>query len=87
MNSSKLPSLPVVIAGSLTIWALLCFALHGPAIFAYIGLQAITSGVFAYAFWRTEKEMKAKRAANVAKVSQQSAPEAEVKEESLAGAA
>ena len=87
MNSSKLPSLPVVIAGSLTVWALLCFALHGPAIFAYIGLQAITSGVFAYAFWRTEKAMLAKREAATASASQESAAEPKVEEESLAGAA
>lgn len=85
MNSSKLPSLPVVIAGSLTVWALLCFALHGPAIFAYIGLQAITSGVFAYAFWRTEKMMKENRA-NTLKPKAEAA-KVEAKEKSFAGAA
>lgn len=85
MNSSKLPSLPVVIAGSLTVWALLCFALHGPAIFAYIGLQAITSGVFAYAFWRTERAMKENRAAVMK--SNAAAAEVDVEEKSLAGAA
>jgi hypothetical protein len=60
------PSLGVILCGGLLVWAIACFCLHGSAILMYIGMQAITSGVFAYEMCRIEKSMQKPRTAPVA---------------------
>lgn len=52
------PSLGVLLSGGLLVWAIACFLLHGSAILMYIGIQAITSGLFAWEMNRIEKSSK-----------------------------
>ena len=51
------PSLVVLLAGGLTLWAIAFFALHGPVILAYIAIQVATSGIFALEMRRIEKSI------------------------------
>jgi hypothetical protein len=60
------PSLVALLAGGLALWAIACFALHGPVILAYIAIQVATSGIFALEMRRIEKSIP-KRATAVAK--------------------
>ncbi len=55
--------LSVLVCAALAVWGLACFLVNGPAIFVYVGLQAITSGVFAYAFYRKELSLALSRQA------------------------
>lgn len=55
MNQVRLPKLGVLITGGLSVWAISCFLVHGPVIFAYVALQAVTSGVFAWQMNQMEK--------------------------------
>lgn len=55
MNRVRLPRLGLLITGGLSVWAISCFLVHGPAIFAYVALQAVTSGVFAWQMNQMEK--------------------------------
>lgn len=56
-DQKSAPHLGLFLGGALTIWAIACFLTHGPVILAYIGLQAVTSGVFAWQMMRIEKSM------------------------------
>lgn len=53
--SFPLPQLRILIPTALALWAISCVIVHGPTLLAYIGLQAITTGVFALAMYRTER--------------------------------
>lgn len=77
-----------ILIGSLIIWAAVCVVMHGSAIVAYIALQAATSGVFAFAFWRAEKTAQQTRNVPVrnARTISPNAPKHEA-EASLVGAA
>ncbi|MHC4877132.1 MAG: hypothetical protein ACYTGL_11585 [Planctomycetota bacterium] len=58
MNEFKAaPNLGVLLVGALTLWATACFLMHGPVILTYVGLQVITSGVFAAQMFRIEKSV------------------------------
>lgn len=58
MNGKATSHLALLIVGGLTIWAIACLLLQGPAILMYIGIQAITSGIFAWEMHRLEKKTK-----------------------------
>lgn len=60
------PSLVALLGGGLALWAVACFALHGPVILAYIAIQVATSGIFALEMRRIEKSIP-KRATVAAK--------------------
>jgi hypothetical protein len=60
------PNLVVLLGGGLVLWAIACFALHGPVILAYIAIQVATSGVFALEMRRIEKSIP-KRTTAIAK--------------------
>ena len=62
------PSLVALLGGGLALWAIACFAIHGPIILAYIAIQIATSGLFALEMRRIEKSIP-KRAAAAAKAS------------------
>lgn len=47
--------LRVLIPSCLIVWAATCVLMHGPTLLYYIGLQAMTTGVFAWAISRAEK--------------------------------
>ncbi|MDA1013389.1 MAG: hypothetical protein O3A00_02925 [Planctomycetota bacterium] len=87
-QTPKLLGLKTILVASLTIWAVVCVVLHGSAIVAYIALQAATSGVFAFAFWRAEKAACKSRKVSVrtSPATTSHAPQREV-EHSLVGAA
>jgi len=53
-----MPRLAVLLVGGLTLWAIACVLLHGPAILTYIGLQAVTSGIFAWEMTRLERSTR-----------------------------
>ncbi len=58
MNDQKsAPKLGLLLAGVLSVWAVACFLTHGPVILAYIGFQAVTSGIFAWQMFRIEKSI------------------------------
>jgi hypothetical protein len=59
------PSLVVLLAGGLTLWAIACFAMHGPVILAYIAIQVATSGIFALEMRRIEKSIPKRATATV----------------------
>ena len=50
--TDRIPPLPILLPILLTVWAGACTVLHGPAILAYIVLQAATSGIFALSMYR-----------------------------------
>jgi hypothetical protein len=50
--TDRIPPLSILLPVLLTIWAVACTWLHGPAIVAYIVLQAATSGIFALSMYR-----------------------------------
>lgn len=54
-RSSNRLQISTLICGSLAAWGLSCLLVHGPVILAYVGIQAVTSGVFAVAIYRAEK--------------------------------
>jgi hypothetical protein len=56
----QLNILPIIV-GCLTAWAIGCFVVHGSVIFAYIGLQAMTAGVFTWSMCRVEKNAQSRR--------------------------
>jgi len=67
MNCDTTPQrLLMLVAGGLTVWAVLCFVIHGAAIVAYIGLQALTTGLFVWDMRRIEKRSVQKRTVAVA---------------------
>ena len=56
MNDKKsAPNLGLLLGGALSVWAIACFLTHGPVILAYIGFQAVASGIFAWQMFRIEK--------------------------------
>lgn len=56
MNDQKsAPNLGLLLGGALSVWAVACFLTHGPVILAYIGFQAVTSGIFAWQMFRIQK--------------------------------
>ena len=59
------PSLVALLGGGLVLWAIACFALHGPVILAYIAIQVATSGIFALEMRRIEKSIPKRTAATV----------------------
>jgi hypothetical protein len=59
------PSLVALLGGGLALWAIACFALHGPVILAYIAIQVATSGIFALEMRRIEKSIPKRVAATV----------------------
>ena len=67
MNTDKgLPRLAVWLVGGLAVWAVACYCVHGSAILTYIGIQVLTSGVFAWQMSSVEKSMHRKVAAKKA---------------------
>jgi len=46
-------NLKFLLAAEIIIWAVLCMIVHGWAILVYLGLQAATSGVFAWAIYKS----------------------------------
>ena len=48
--------LSYLLAAEFVVWAVLCVAVHGPAILCYVAFQAATSGVFAYAIHRSYQQ-------------------------------
>ena len=50
--TDRIPPLSILLPILLTVWAGACTVLHGPAILAYIVLQAATSGIFALSMYR-----------------------------------
>lgn len=64
MSSDRKPSsLTKLIVGGLSVWAVVCFFIHGPAIAAYLAIQAVTSGVFAWEMRRIERVGEQQKAA------------------------
>ena len=59
------PSLVALLGGGLALWAIACFAIHGPIILAYIAIQVATSGIFALEMRRIEKSIPKRVAATV----------------------
>lgn len=59
------PSLVALLSGGLVLWAIACFALHGPVILAYIAIQVATSGIFALEMRRIEKSIPKRTPATV----------------------
>jgi hypothetical protein len=58
MNDQKsAPKLGTLLGGALLVWAIACFLTHGSVILAYIGFQALTSGLFAWQMFRIEKSI------------------------------
>jgi hypothetical protein len=53
--TDRIPPLSILIPVLLTVWAGSCALLHGPAILAYIVLQAATSGIFALSMYRISR--------------------------------
>jgi hypothetical protein len=53
--TDRIPPLPILLPILLTVWALACLALHGPAILAYIVLQGATSGIFALSMFKVSR--------------------------------
>ena len=61
MTTEKgLPRLAIWLVGGLSVWAVACYFVHGSAILAYIGIQVLTSGVFAWQMNSVEKSMHRK---------------------------
>lgn len=54
--TDRIPPLSVLIPVLLTAWAGACTVLHGPAILAYIAIQASTSGIFALSMYRISRK-------------------------------
>lgn len=61
MTNGAARPLASLIIGGLTVWAGACLFIHGPAIIAYIGLQVLTSGVFAWQMRRVEAGAQRRR--------------------------
>lgn len=61
----KIPKLSILLPTILVSWLVGCVAVHGGAIFAYLGMHAITTGVFATFMWRAERNMAKKSVARV----------------------
>ena len=55
MNGKTTSHLALLLVGGLITWTVACLLLHGPAILMYIGIQTITSGIFAWEMHRLEK--------------------------------
>jgi hypothetical protein len=53
--TDRIPPLPILLPVLLTVWAVACTWLHGPAILAYIVLQGATSGIFALSMYRISR--------------------------------
>ena len=53
--TDRIPPLSILIPVLLTVWAVACTWLHGPAILAYIVLQGATSGIFALSMYRISR--------------------------------
>ena len=64
-SDRKKLSLKTLIVGGLAIWALVCFYIHGPAIAAYLAIQAVTSGVFVWEMRRIERLGEQQKAARL----------------------
>ncbi|MDA0284639.1 MAG: hypothetical protein O3B13_01050 [Planctomycetota bacterium] len=55
MTTKSTLSLTTLLVSGLSLWAVACFALHGPVILAYIAIQLATSGIFALEMRRIGK--------------------------------
>lgn len=55
--------LSILLPSILVAWLVGCVAVHGPVIFAYLAMHAVTTGVFATMMWRAERVLHASRAA------------------------
>jgi len=53
--TDRIPPLTILIPVLLTVWAIACLVLHGPAILAYIVLQGATSGIFALSMYKVSR--------------------------------
>ncbi|MBI1310977.1 hypothetical protein GC176_06680 [bacterium] len=51
------PKLGMLLGSALLAWAVTCFLMHGPVILAYVGLQAITSGIFAWQMFKIQESL------------------------------
>ena len=59
----RLP-MSTLLCAALAVWGMSCFLIHGTTILAYVGLQVVTSGAFAWAMCRTEQKAHASREAD-----------------------
>jgi len=64
-SDRKKLSLATLIVGGLAIWAIVCLAIHGPAIAVYLAIQAVTSGVFVWEMRRIERLGEQQKAARL----------------------
>lgn len=53
--ADRIPPLSILLPTLLTAWAVACTLVHGPAILAYVVLQAATSGIFALSMYKASK--------------------------------
>jgi hypothetical protein len=68
-SDRKRLSLTKLIVGGLTVWAVVCYFIHGPAIAAYLAIQAITSGIFAWEMRRIERRAEEQKLARLQQAS------------------
>ncbi len=59
-SKSIIPRLSILIPTLLAVWLATVVALHGPAMIGYVVLHLVTTGLFAYGMWKTEKEHTSK---------------------------
>lgn len=55
-SKSLIPRLSILIPTLLAVWLATVVVLHGPAMIVYVVLHLLTTGVFAFAMWKTEKK-------------------------------
>ena len=77
-TEKRTPRLAAMLIGGLSLWAVACYAVHGSAILAYIGIQALTSGIFAWQMKSIEKTMQQQRAARSQSTDERAAAFADV---------
>ena len=53
--ADRIPPLSILLPVLLTAWAVACTLVHGPAILAYVVLQAATSGIFALSMYKISR--------------------------------
>lgn len=60
---TNLSRLSVLLPSILVAWLIGCVSVHGPVIFAYLAMHAVTTGVFATFMWRAERTLAKSRSA------------------------
>jgi hypothetical protein len=73
----KLPKLTILLPTVLVAWLVGCVAVHGPAIFAYLAMHVVTTGVFATFVLRAER--RAQNSSTSASASKVAGPQTSAK--------